>query len=263
VSDRRTDPTFLLERQYRTTENLRARIDCHERFSTSAERWPEWVFAHYAFGDQAYVLEVGCGDASIWLENRERIPDGWRLTLTDLSPGMVEAAREALGERATFRVADVQELPFEDESFDAAIANHVLFHVADRQRALRELARVLRPGGMLVGTMVGYDHFRELRGMLGGQENVIWSESRKRFGLETAREQLERVFSDVEIEPFPDTLAVTEVEPFVRFVRSLETPGLTDDHLHEIAGVVGREIEAHGAFHVTKSSGRFRCRRKP
>ena len=261
MSDRRTDSKFLLEEQYRTTENLRARIECHERFSTNPERWPDWVFANYTFGAEADVLEVGCGDGSIWRQNLDRIPAGWRLTLTDMSPGMVEAAREALGDRATYAVADVQELPFGDESFDAAAANHVLFHVPDRQRALRELSRVLRPGGLLVGTMVGNDHFREVREMLSGHENVIWSESRSRFGIETARAQLERVFTDVEIEPYPDALAVTDVEPFLAFVRSLDMPGLTDAHLLEIGQEVERAIAERGAFHVTKSSGRFRCRK--
>ena len=261
MSDLRTDPSFLLEKQYRTSENLRARIECHQRFSTSEQSWPDWVSAHYTFGDDADVLEVGCGDGSMWRDFSAGIPSGWRLTLTDMSPGMVEAAREALGDRANFAVADVQQLPFDDASFDAAIANHVLFHVPDRQCALRELSRVLRPRGILVGTMIGRDHFRELRGMLGGQENVIWSKSRERFGLETAREQLERVFAAVEIEPFRDSLEVTEVEPFLRFVRSLDTPGLNEEHLAEMRKVVEREIGARGSFHVTKSSGRFRCRK--
>jgi ubiquinone/menaquinone biosynthesis C-methylase UbiE len=218
------------------------------------------VFEHYTFADDADVLEVGCGDGSIWLQNLDRIPEGWRLTLTDMSAGMVGAAREALGDRAAYAVVDVQELPFEDETFDAAIANHVLFHVADRSRALGDLSRVLRPGGVLVGTMVGRDHFKETRALVG-EESVIWSESRERFGLETARPQLEQFFVDVEIEPFPDSLEVTEVEPLLDFVRSLDTPGLTDKHLGEIGRVAEEAIRAHGAFHITKSSGRFRARK--
>jgi SAM-dependent methyltransferase len=218
------------------------------------------VFGHYEFPEHADVLEVGCGDGSIWHQNLDRIPPDWRLTLTDMSAGMVDAAREALGDRAAYAVADVQELPFEDETFDAAVANHMLFHVADRPRALGELSRVLRSGGVLVGTMVGRDHLNELRALIG-EESVIWSESRKRFGLETARLQLEPFFVDVEIEPFPDSLEVTEVEPLLDFVRSLDTPGLTDEHLGKIGRVAGEAIHAHGAFHITKSSGRFRARK--
>jgi ubiquinone/menaquinone biosynthesis C-methylase UbiE len=218
------------------------------------------VFEHYAFPDDANVLEVGCGDGSIWRQNLDRIPEGWRLTLTDMSAGMVGAAREALGDRASYAVADVKELPFEDETFDAAVANHMLFHVADRARALAELSRVLRPGGVLVGTMVGRDHLNELRALIG-EESVIWSESRKRFGLATARPQLEQFFVDVEIEPFPDSLEVTEVEPLLDFVRSLDTPGLTDEHLREIGRVAEEAIRADGAFHITKSSGRFWARK--
>jgi ubiquinone/menaquinone biosynthesis C-methylase UbiE len=136
-----------LQEQYRTNTNLRARIDLHERFSTSAVSYPRWVFDGYAFGDEADVLELGCGDGNIWRENLDRIPDGWRLILSDLSPGMVEAARGAIGDRAEYVVADVQELPFADGSFDGVIANHMLFHVEDRASALAEIARVLRPAG--------------------------------------------------------------------------------------------------------------------
>jgi ubiquinone/menaquinone biosynthesis C-methylase UbiE len=218
------------------------------------------VFEHYAFPENADVLEVGCGDGSIWLQNIDRIPSGWRLTLTDMSPAMVDAARGALGERATYAVADVQELPFADETFDAGVANHVLFHVPDRSRALAELSRVIRPGGVLVGTMIGRDHFKETRALVG-EESVIWSESRERFGIETARPQLERFFVDVEIEPYPDSLAVTEVEPLLEFVRSLDTPGLTEAHLDEIGRVAGEAIRTQGAFHVSKSLGRFRARK--
>jgi SAM-dependent methyltransferase len=258
--DRRTDPQFLLERQYGTTDKLRARITLHERFSTNPQRWPDWVFEHYAFPAEADVLEVGCGDGSIWLQNLNRIPEGWRLTLTDMSAGMVDAAREALGDRAAYAVADAQDLPFEDGTFDAAVANHVLFHVPHRPRALGELARVLRPGGILVGTTIGREHFKETRALVG-EESVIWSESRERFGLETARPQLEQFFVGVEIEPFPDSLEVTEVGPLLDFVRSLDTPGLTDEHLREIGRVADEAIRHEGAFHITKSSGRFQARK--
>ena len=57
--------------QYGTDANLRARIELHDRFSTSTLSYPRWVFDGYDFGDDADVLEVGCGNGMIW---REKLP---------------------------------------------------------------------------------------------------------------------------------------------------------------------------------------------
>ena len=153
----------LVREQYADDANLRARIELHDRFSTSPFSYPRWVFDGYDFGAEADVLEVGCGNGLMWRENLDRIPDGWRLTFTDLSPGMVATVRDALGDRAECAVADAQELPFDDASFDAVIANHMLFHVPDRPRALAEIVRVLRSGGGFRATTIGLDHLRRLR----------------------------------------------------------------------------------------------------
>jgi hypothetical protein len=75
-----------LQEQYRTNANLRARIDLHERFSTSTLPYPRRVFDGYTFGDEADVLEVGCGDGMLWRENLDDIPQGWHLTLKDSRP---------------------------------------------------------------------------------------------------------------------------------------------------------------------------------
>jgi SAM-dependent methyltransferase len=139
MSYRCTETGYLRDEQYRDDSNLRARIELHRRFSTNPEPWHRWVFDRLRFAAKARILEVGCGPGELWLQNVERIPAGWELTLADLSPGMLEKAREGLGDRADYRVADVQALPFEDGSFDGAIANHMLYHVSDRPRAFAEI----------------------------------------------------------------------------------------------------------------------------
>ncbi|MCH8206807.1 MAG: class I SAM-dependent methyltransferase [Chloroflexi bacterium] len=96
------------------------------------------------------ILELGCGPAELWVKNIDRVPSAWRITLSDLSEGMVREARQNLQSgvsRFSFAVCDAQRVPFDDESFDAVIANHMLYHVSDRQRAYAEIRRVLRPGG--------------------------------------------------------------------------------------------------------------------
>jgi len=248
----------LIEEQYRTASNLRARITLHDRFSTSPLSYPRWVFDGYAFGERAEVLEVGCGDAMIWRANADRIPAGWRLTLTDLSPGMVQEALATLGDRADYGVADVLELPFGDGSFDAVIANHMLFHVEDRRRAFAEVHRVLRSGGTFVATAIGRNHLRELRELAPARHGV-WTRAWTRFTIEVAGDELNPFFTDVEIERYPDSLEVTEVEPLLDFLRS--RGDVPEEEVTNARAEVERAIAGDGVFRVTKDTARISCRK--
>lgn len=243
--------------QYATDANLRARIELHDRFSTSTLSHPRWVFDGYDFGDDADVLEVGCGNGMIWRENLDRIPPGWRLTLTDLSPGMVETARGVLGDRATYVATDVQELPFGDASFDAVIANHMLFHVEDRPRALGEIARVLRPGGQFRATTIGLEHLRRLRELVPPREGGQWEKTRERFTVEQVSKELAPFFVDVELEPYEDSLEVTELEPLLDFVRS--RGDVTEEELEPLRRAAEMEIAERGSFYVPKATSRVRA----
>lgn len=248
-----------IREQYATNANLRARIALHDRYSRSPVHYPHWIFDGYAFGDEADVLEVGCGDGNIWRENLDRIPPGWKLTLTDLSPGMVDAAHAALGDRAEYVVADVQELPFPDATFDAVIANHMLFHVEDRPRALAEIARVLRPGGTFRATVIGLDHLREIRELAPPPPDSQWTRTRERFTMETVDDELAPFFVDVEIEPVPgpQDLEVTELEHLLDFVRS--RGDVSDDELEPLRRAAERDIAAQGFFRVSRATAQVRA----
>lgn len=249
-----TDRAFLLGHQYRTADNLETRIALHERFSTNPEPFPHWVFDRLPAAPAADVLEVGCGNGNLWHANRDRIPPGWRLTLTDFSEGMVEQTRRRLGDLALYRVADVQQLPFADESFDLVVANHMLFHLPEPSRALGEIARVLRSGAAVVATTNGADHLRELRVVAGTER---WNRT---FSLENGPAQLEKLFDSVEVERYPGALEVTEVEPMLDFVRSLVAPGAeADQSLSRLASEAEAAIAGAGAFHVTTATGLLRA----
>jgi ubiquinone/menaquinone biosynthesis C-methylase UbiE len=94
------------------------------------------------------VLDVGCGQG-IDLVNYAR--NGARATGVDLTPRHVELARahlDALGLEGTVVQGDAEALPFADATFDRASSNGVLHHTPGMDRALAEIARVLRPGGL-------------------------------------------------------------------------------------------------------------------
>lgn len=104
-------------------------------------------------GDQ--VLDVGCGVgiAPVFMAKQF----GCHVTGVDITPLMIErsedrAAREGVGHLTEFRVADMHDLPFEDDEFDSAIAESVLTFSHDKVAAVNELARVVKPGGVVAFT---------------------------------------------------------------------------------------------------------------
>ncbi len=99
---------------------------------------------------ESYVLEVGSGVGFTACHLAEKI--GCRVMGVDLSGEMLvwarnRAARKGLEDRCEFRVADAQQLPFEDDIFDAMLCESVTAFVPDKARALNEYRRVVRPGG--------------------------------------------------------------------------------------------------------------------
>src|SRR5215216_3134108 len=161
-----TDQQYLKSDQYREPSNLDARIVIHQRFSTNPYGWFKWVFdTLLKLPENAKILELGSGQGLLWKENTSRIPPGWVITLSDLSSGMLDAAWRNLvitGRAFQFKEIDAQSIPFEEETFDAVIANHMLYHVPDRPKAFAEIKRVLRPGGRFYAATNGENHLREI-----------------------------------------------------------------------------------------------------
>ena len=97
------------------------------------------------------VLDAGCGPGSITLGLAAAVAPG-KVVGIDIQPSQVEQARALAVQRGVtnvrFEAGNVYELPFPDGSFDAAFANSVLEHLREPVRALAELRRVLRPGGI-------------------------------------------------------------------------------------------------------------------
>jgi SAM-dependent methyltransferase len=98
------------------------------------------------------ALEIGSG-TGFFLLNLMQAGLATRGSVTDISPGMVSVALRnagSLGLDVDGRVADAETIPYEDASFDVVVGHAVLHHIPDVERALREVLRVLKPGGRFV-----------------------------------------------------------------------------------------------------------------
>ena len=115
----------------------------------TAFREAAFLLPHLRPGMQ--LLDVGCGPGSITLGLAEVVAPG-QVVGIDIQSAQIEQARALAAARGVatvrFEVADIYGLPFPDDSYDAAFANGVLMHLRKPVRALAELCRVLRPGGI-------------------------------------------------------------------------------------------------------------------
>lgn len=192
-----------MDSQYETSSNLDARVALHARFSDSKIDWFSWVVDRLALSPEDRVLEVGSGTGLLW----ERVSVTPKLrVLSDLSAGM------AGGLPGLRLQADVQKLPFPSATFSVVIANHMLYHVPDIDAAVREMARVLAPGGRVSATTVGDGHMAEIDGLVGAPTS--WS-----FRLENGAGLLSSHF-DVHREIFPDALLITDPAAVVAYLKS-------------------------------------------
>jgi ubiquinone/menaquinone biosynthesis C-methylase UbiE len=116
-------------------------------------------FELLALADGDHVLDVGCGTGEDARTIAGQFP-GVSVIGIDASEDKIREARArtlGLPRPVDFRVGDAYALPFEDETFDACLADRVFHHLVDPEKALAEMARVTRPGGRVVVSDTDYD----------------------------------------------------------------------------------------------------------
>lgn len=268
------DAAYLRGDQYQNSGNLGARAELHRLYSTAVTPWHEWVFAQLALQPSERVLECGGGPGWLWRENLPHIPPDCQITLTDLSPGMVAEAAQALAGHPAFQfqTANIQELPFPDGAFDVVIANHMLYHVPDRARAYAEVKRVLTPHGRFLAATNGNAHMRELRQLgrhlmrqllpttdTSWMERPLFASHELPFRLENGHAELAPWFAQVILHPFADALHVTAATPLIAYLLSATEVRavITDDLYHRLEQAVTAQIAQQGAIYITKDVGLF------
>jgi SAM-dependent methyltransferase len=238
------------------------------KYRTAAVAWVPWLVAQLEWPPAGEILEVGCGPGWLWAEGAAQLPHGLRLTVTDLSSGMVDVARQRASALLQFeaveaRVADAQTLPFDDQAFDVVVANHMLYHVPDPGRAVAECARVLRPDGVFMAATNGPRHLRELwevrSEVFGGPPTSAHTDV---FGSLSGRSILEESFGHVEWREYEDVLRCTDPEDAIAFLTS-SPPGedASAQEVEDLRRAVRRRFdEGAGVFTISKESGIFLSR---
>jgi ubiquinone/menaquinone biosynthesis C-methylase UbiE len=256
------DPQYI-KKQYENADNLNVRIRLHEQFSANKQGWQSWLFERIAIPAGARLLELGCGTGNLWLENLERVPQDVEIILSDFSEGMLAQAQAALAKavpRFAFQVIDAQDIPFEDDSFDVVIANHMLYHIPDRPKALSGIRRVLKPEGRFYAATIGKTHMRELHQLMSRFDAQLgaWGQSAaEAFCLENGAEQIKACFAQVTLHRYPDSLRVTDADMLLAYILSGR---LTLNEVQQAALVdfVQQEVAASPqGFFITKDSGLF------
>lgn len=252
-----------LTHQYSTARNLAMRIDVHERFSTNPYRWMRWVFDHFDLPEACRVLELGCGVGKLWVENADRIRPTWAITASDLSAAMLAATKANLASLQgtfAFQQVDVEHIPFAAQTFDAVIANHMLYYARDVDAAVAEISRVLKPGGTLYASTNGMRHLKEIDdlivGFRGGARpiaSVITA-----FNLDTGRDILAQHFARVHTDKQANALRITDAEALSAFCRSVTRAAIPDERQGAFATYVAEHVQAQGGMlHVEKEGGLF------
>jgi 2-polyprenyl-3-methyl-5-hydroxy-6-metoxy-1,4-benzoquinol methylase len=136
-------------------------VSLRERWSAQGDAWAAWAaagreddvlpqFLELVPSSSASVLDVGCGEGRLTRRLRAR---GHQVAGVDVAARLIELARESDPD-GHYRIAAAEELPFEEGEFEVVVAFNVLMNVDDPGAAIRESARVLRPGGHLCLSIV-------------------------------------------------------------------------------------------------------------
>lgn len=251
------DPKAV-KKQYATADGLNARIGLHQKYSVNPVPYDDWIASYYHIQPGERVLELGCGTAGIWRQAERYLPKEASLILTDLSSGMLEEARKNVPEmkNITFAQVDIQQIPWPDVSFDVVIANMMLYHVPDLDRALAEAARILKPGGRFLCSTSGEKNVGNwLVDALGEGDSRKLS-----FTLQNGTEILHRHFRSVERFEREDALCITRVEDLAAYVLSITSFSYVRSWPHErLMELLAAKME-DGVILIPKENGMFQCR---
>ena len=269
-----TDQKHLTAVSYDNHDRLQVRIDTHRRYNQPQVDFMAWVLDQLPWRGTELVIDIGCGSGAYIpkVQSRGRVYIGGDLSLGMLTGLPNEVKRVNL---------DAQRLPFADHTADVILANHMLYHVPDQPRALRQVRRVLHPDGVLLASTNSErsrQEFNELIALsladLGFEQSSADLTPEGRFKLENGAELLAQVFSDVTRHDSETAFVFPSAAPVLAYLASVYDWREWEIETEEAHGRVvtwpmlrerlEQRLAAHFAQHdtlrVSTLSGVFVCR---
>ena len=247
--------------QYSSSNGLNTRISFHDMYSTNKFGYSNWIFSNYEIPEGAKVLELGCGTGRMWAGHDDLIEKIGTLILSDLSEGMLSDAGKNLGERenVSYALVNIEDIPYEDDSFDVVIANSMLYHVSDIEKAIREVRRVLKTDGVFYCATYGERNFSDVLAEwmeLGGES----FKPNHNFTLQNGKKFLKTAFTDVKARFYEDSLCITNIDDLVDYLKSLVSLMAIADLPQERVREILSRHSLHGTIELPKEYGMFICR---
>lgn len=258
------DEKELLQ-QYMDSSNLDASIKLQDRFSSNKHGWYKWTFNNIKLDKKYKVLEIGCGNGVLWSKNIDLLDKDISITLTDVCEDMINNAKKNLSNYSDifdFQIVDPYNIPFENESFDLVIANHILFYMKDVDKVLNEIKRVLKVGGYFYSSTIDSKNMKDLENLVKGfNSNIKISEEKisSNFGLENGEEILSKHFSQIKKYLYEDKLVINDAKGILEYIYSI--PGniieLIDTKKKDFEKYVDSNINKHGNIYITNNQVLF------
>lgn len=262
----------VVEEQYKDTNNLALRKSLHEKYSVNKIGFQKWMFRQYPFHEKCRILELGSGRGELWncyFENDRLQGYEMDITLSDFSEAMVDCIRNKFkGTGLSVQKIDILDIPFEESTFDLVIANSMLYHVRDIDRALSEVRRVLKKDGKFYCSTLGTNGMTQYLYQALDELGIPYSHgSQLSFTLQNGMWLLKKQFEEVERRDYEDALEIENVEDYIAYIYSMASLQGLDQKYHDILLRHFNSKKVNGSLHVPKEYGMFvagglNCRRE-
>ena len=261
MPENRMKDAKAVKEQYSSSANLNTRISIHEKYSVNQLGFGNWLYQQYEFMDNMRILELGCGTGDLWSGKINELDPGSTLLLSDFSEGMVEVVRSKFSFHpgVSFEQINIEEIPYEEESFNMIIANMMLYHVPNLQKGLKEVYRVLKKDGRFYCATFGENGIQQyLTNTLGNYG--IHIDINGSFTLQNGADILIKHFAEVGRRDYIDALEVTETEDLLDYIYSMASIGnignVTREELYRCFEATKNE---KGIIYIPKEYGMFVC----